>query len=342
MAFCYCPGLPIQYPAWCPFRPRWSGSRPSRRSISGRRRHPSTTCRGSAPRSAAGRACSSSATMRFRSGSAETRSARSRSSRPRRIAEGADTLLSVGGVQSNSARVVAAVAARMGLRCVLVQNGARPDRLTANALLDGLLGAEVHYVESRADRAPTMARIAEDLRRQGRHPYEIPARRVDPARRAGVRPRHRRADRAGRRPRRHRPLDFVWRHAGRTGRRVHAPRPAHARAGHQRRRSRRCDPRDGADRDRGNGRPARRGRNRAGRCARDRGRRHSCRRRLRRAVGGVARSGGPAGAARGDVRRSHLHGQGARRADSPRAPRFVHRQPTVLFWHTGGQVGLFA
>jgi 1-aminocyclopropane-1-carboxylate deaminase/D-cysteine desulfhydrase-like pyridoxal-dependent ACC family enzyme len=90
------------------------------------------------------------------------------------IAEGADTLLSVGGVQSNSARVVAAVAARMGLRCVLVLNGARPGRLSGNALLDGLLGADVHYVESRTDRAPTMARIAEELRRQGRHPYEIP------------------------------------------------------------------------------------------------------------------------------------------------------------------------
>jgi 1-aminocyclopropane-1-carboxylate deaminase/D-cysteine desulfhydrase-like pyridoxal-dependent ACC family enzyme len=90
------------------------------------------------------------------------------------IAEGADTLLSVGGVQSNSARVVAAVAARTGLRCVLVLNGARPDRMTANALLDALLGAEVHYVEARADRAPAMARIAEHLRRQGRHPYEIP------------------------------------------------------------------------------------------------------------------------------------------------------------------------
>jgi 1-aminocyclopropane-1-carboxylate deaminase/D-cysteine desulfhydrase-like pyridoxal-dependent ACC family enzyme len=90
------------------------------------------------------------------------------------IAEGADTLLSVGGVQSNSARVVAAVAARMGLKCVLVRNGARPERLTANALLDGLLGADVHYVETRADRAPTMARIAEELRRQGRRPCEIP------------------------------------------------------------------------------------------------------------------------------------------------------------------------
>ena len=90
------------------------------------------------------------------------------------IAEGADTLLSVGGVQSNSARVVAAVAARMGLRCVLVLNGAKPDRPTANALLDDLLGAEVRFVESRADRAPEMARIAEALRREGRHPFEIP------------------------------------------------------------------------------------------------------------------------------------------------------------------------
>lgn len=90
------------------------------------------------------------------------------------IAGGADTLLSVGGVQSNSARVVAAVAARMGLACTLVANGTLPDRLTANALLDSLLGADVHYVESRADRAPAMARLAASLRRAGRHPYEIP------------------------------------------------------------------------------------------------------------------------------------------------------------------------
>jgi 1-aminocyclopropane-1-carboxylate deaminase/D-cysteine desulfhydrase-like pyridoxal-dependent ACC family enzyme len=90
------------------------------------------------------------------------------------IAEGADTLLSVGGVQSNSARVVAAVAARMGLHCVLVANGARPERLTGNALLDALLGAEVRYVDSREERAPAMSRIAEELRQKGRHPYEIP------------------------------------------------------------------------------------------------------------------------------------------------------------------------
>jgi 1-aminocyclopropane-1-carboxylate deaminase/D-cysteine desulfhydrase-like pyridoxal-dependent ACC family enzyme len=91
----------------------------------------------------------------------------------RAIAEGADTLLSIGGVQSNSARVVAATAARMGLKCVLVANGARPDRLTANALLDDLLGAEVHYVATREERAPAMAAMADRLRRLGRHPYEV-------------------------------------------------------------------------------------------------------------------------------------------------------------------------
>jgi 1-aminocyclopropane-1-carboxylate deaminase/D-cysteine desulfhydrase-like pyridoxal-dependent ACC family enzyme len=92
----------------------------------------------------------------------------------RAIAEGADTLISVGGVQSNSARVVAATAAKMGLRCVLVLNGEKPERLTANALLDHLLGAEVHYVATRDDRAPTMAAIAARLTSEGRHPYEIP------------------------------------------------------------------------------------------------------------------------------------------------------------------------
>jgi 1-aminocyclopropane-1-carboxylate deaminase/D-cysteine desulfhydrase-like pyridoxal-dependent ACC family enzyme len=92
----------------------------------------------------------------------------------RAIGAGADTLLSVGGVQSNSARIVAATAARMGLKCVLVANGTRQDRPTANALLDDLLGAEVHYVATREERAPAMAAIADRLRDEGRQPYEIP------------------------------------------------------------------------------------------------------------------------------------------------------------------------
>jgi L-cysteate sulfo-lyase len=87
---------------------------------------------------------------------------------------GADTLITCGGVQSNHCRVTAAAAARHGLRCVIVANGAPPSRPTANALLDVLFGADVRYVARREDRAPTMNQVAEDLRRQGRHPFIVP------------------------------------------------------------------------------------------------------------------------------------------------------------------------
>jgi D-cysteine desulfhydrase family pyridoxal phosphate-dependent enzyme len=90
------------------------------------------------------------------------------------LAEGADTLITAGGVQSNHARATAAVAARLGLKAVLVANGDPPNRPTANALLDTLLGAEIVYVPGRDDRAPAMQRIAQALRGQGRHPYVIP------------------------------------------------------------------------------------------------------------------------------------------------------------------------
>jgi D-cysteine desulfhydrase family pyridoxal phosphate-dependent enzyme len=92
----------------------------------------------------------------------------------RALADGADTLITAGGVQSNHARATAAAAAKLGLRAVLVANGQAPARLTANALLDSLLGAEVVYVSSREDRAPMMTQVAEQLRRQGRRPFVIP------------------------------------------------------------------------------------------------------------------------------------------------------------------------
>jgi len=89
-------------------------------------------------------------------------------------AEGADTLITAGGVQSNHARVTAAAAAKLGMRAVLVANGTPPDCPSANALLDALLGAEVVYVGSRDDRTPKMREIAEGLRTAGRRPFEIP------------------------------------------------------------------------------------------------------------------------------------------------------------------------
>jgi 1-aminocyclopropane-1-carboxylate deaminase len=69
------------------------------------------------------------------------------------LAQGCDTLVSIGGVQSNHTRQVAAVAARAGLRCVLVQESwvDWPDAVydkVGNILISRLAGADVRLVEA--------------------------------------------------------------------------------------------------------------------------------------------------------------------------------------------------
>jgi len=90
------------------------------------------------------------------------------------LAAGADTLVTPGGVQSNHARATAATAARLGLRVLLVINGERPERPTANALLDELLGAELVYIRGREERAAALRDAEDRLRRAGRTPFVVP------------------------------------------------------------------------------------------------------------------------------------------------------------------------
>ncbi len=90
------------------------------------------------------------------------------------VAHGADTLVTCGGAQSNHCRATAATAARLGLACHLVLNGTAPPHATGNLLLDELLGATVTWVGDRAARAPAMERLAEELRARGRRPWVIP------------------------------------------------------------------------------------------------------------------------------------------------------------------------
>jgi len=90
------------------------------------------------------------------------------------IDHGADTLVTMGGVQSNHARVTAAIAAASGLRSLLVLNGAPPDPPTGNALLQRLFGAGIITVSGREDREPAMREAVERLAGEGRRPYVIP------------------------------------------------------------------------------------------------------------------------------------------------------------------------
>ncbi len=83
-------------------------------------------------------------------------------------------LITTGGPQSNHARVTAAAAARMGLGCVLVVNGVAPDPPTGNALLHRLLGAHLRTVSSRTERAPAMAEAAAEIAEAGGRALVIP------------------------------------------------------------------------------------------------------------------------------------------------------------------------
>src|SRR5262245_64080691 len=93
------------------------------------------------------------------------------------LAQGADTLITCGAPQSNGCRAVAAVAARLGLRAILVLTGDRPDTSDGNLLLGRLLGAEVRYGgvgdPGRAEQA--LEGIAAEVRAEGGRPYLIPA-----------------------------------------------------------------------------------------------------------------------------------------------------------------------
>ena len=92
------------------------------------------------------------------------------------LAQGADTLITCGTLQSNCCRAVAAVSARLGLHAVLAVKGERPAAYDGNLLLDRLLGADVRYLsDDEFDRAEaTLVRLAEEVRARGGRPYVIP------------------------------------------------------------------------------------------------------------------------------------------------------------------------
>jgi 1-aminocyclopropane-1-carboxylate deaminase len=98
------------------------------------------------------------------------------------LAQGCDTLVSIGGVQSNHTRQVAAVAARAGLRCVLVQESwvDWPDSVydrVGNILLSRILGAEVRLVEAGFGIGfkESWEQALADVEARGGKPYAIPA-----------------------------------------------------------------------------------------------------------------------------------------------------------------------
>ncbi|HMM55805.1 MAG TPA: D-cysteine desulfhydrase family protein [Candidatus Desulfobacillus sp.] len=93
-------------------------------------------------------------------------------------AQGADTVLTVGALQSNHARQTAAACARLGLDCELVlrrsSHASEAYLGNGNVLLDRLFGARLHLLQAEQSREEAMAARAGALRAAGRRPYCIP------------------------------------------------------------------------------------------------------------------------------------------------------------------------
>ncbi|MDH4208178.1 MAG: D-cysteine desulfhydrase family protein [Anaerolineae bacterium] len=89
------------------------------------------------------------------------------------LARGADTVLTVGGPQSNHVRQTAAAANMYGLRSVLILGGTDPHQWEGNLLLNDLLGAEVRWAGDRP-LEEAMREVADEEERAGHRPYTIP------------------------------------------------------------------------------------------------------------------------------------------------------------------------
>ena len=102
---------------------------------------------------------------------------------PDAIASNADTLVSIGGVQSNHTRMVAAVAAKIGMKCRLIQESWVPhedavyDRV-GNIMLSRIMGAEIQLVDEGFDIGirESWTAALDDVKAQGRQALRDPGR----------------------------------------------------------------------------------------------------------------------------------------------------------------------
>lgn len=94
---------------------------------------------------------------------------------------GADCVVTIGGIQSNHCRATAAAARYLGMDSVLILRCPDPDKdpgLVGNLLLERMMGATIKTVSvqeyQRVGSAALTEQVAEELRSQGRNPYVIP------------------------------------------------------------------------------------------------------------------------------------------------------------------------
>ena len=87
------------------------------------------------------------------------------------IDQGATMLITEGGAQTNHGRLTAAVAAKYGLKSAIITADGYPGEISANLLLDGMLGCNVHFVK---DMETGRKKIIERYEAEGEKVYYVP------------------------------------------------------------------------------------------------------------------------------------------------------------------------
>ena len=95
------------------------------------------------------------------------------------LEEGADTIVTVGAVQSNHVRQTAAAACKLGLACEVllehrVTDPSEPYAKSGNVFLDKMFGANLREYPGGTDFATEMNVVTEEVRAAGGKPYIIP------------------------------------------------------------------------------------------------------------------------------------------------------------------------
>ena len=91
--------------------------------------------------------------------------------------KGATCLITCGGIQSNHCRATAALAAKLGLRCILFLRGEKTQDFSSNNLLDQIFGAEIFYLTSEQyyEHMDDFRKLVDgQIRNQGGKTYFIP------------------------------------------------------------------------------------------------------------------------------------------------------------------------
>lgn len=85
--------------------------------------------------------------------------------------KGATMLITEGGAQTNHGRLTAAVAAKYGLKCAIVTADEYPGEISANLLLDGIMGCPVHFVK---DMESGRQKVIDRYTEEGEKVYYVP------------------------------------------------------------------------------------------------------------------------------------------------------------------------